>query len=112
MHKARRGSLRSSRATAITITSKRTSRGISDGTKAEVGQDKDINEQVKAVVSQRLTQQNEEQTVSESIGDLIKQLAKECTFRFDEDDDYPLSGPAVVQPDAKAKGAVWRGYYD
>jgi hypothetical protein len=41
-----------------------------------------------------------------------KQLAKVYTFRFDEDDDYPLSGLAVVQPDTKAKGGLWRGYYD
>lgn len=72
----------------------------------------DIKEQIKGVVSQRLKQQSEEQTGSERIGDLIKQLAKESTFRFDEDDDYPLSGLAVVQPDSKAKGGLWRGYYD
>ncbi len=72
----------------------------------------DIKAQVKGVVSQSLKQKSEEQTGSERIGDLIKQLAKEYTFRFDEDDDHPLSGLAVVQPDTKSKGGVWRGYYD
>lgn len=71
-----------------------------------------IKEQVKGRVSQVLKQQGEELTGSERIGDLIKQLTKEYTFRFDEDDDYPLSGLAVVRPDTKAKGGVWLGYYD
>jgi hypothetical protein len=72
----------------------------------------DIKKQAKEVLSQKLKQHSEEQTGSERIGDLIKQLAKEYTFRFDEDDDYPLSGLAVVQPDTKSKGGVWLGYYD
>jgi hypothetical protein len=89
---------------------KKRMQGKQPSVQGEGGQD--IKEQVKGVVSQRLKQQSEEQTGSERIGDLIKQLAKEYTFRFDEDDDYPLSGLAVVQPDATAKGGVWRGYYD
>jgi hypothetical protein len=79
---------------------------------AQSKEGQDIKEQIKGAVSQKLKQQSEEQTGSERIGDLIKQLAKEYTFRFDEDDDYPLSGLAVVQPDTKAKGGLWRGYYD
>ena len=72
----------------------------------------DIKKQAKSVLSQKLKQQSEEQSGSERIGDLIKQLAKEYTFRFDEDDDHPLSGLAVVKPDTKSKGGVWLGYYD
>ena len=72
----------------------------------------DIKKQAKELLSQKLKQQSEGQSGSERIGDLIKQSAKEYTFRFDEDDDYPLSGLAVVKPDTKSKGGVWLGYYD
>ena len=70
-----------------------------------------LKEQAKGVASQLLKQKSEEQTGSERIGDLIKHNAREYKFRFDEDDDYPLSGLAFLQPDA-GRGGVWRGYYD
>lgn len=72
----------------------------------------DIKEQAKGVLSQKLKQKNEEQTGSERMGDLIKQSANEYTFRFDEDDDHPLSGLAVLQPDKTGRGGVWLGHYD
>lgn len=84
--------------------------GKKPAAKGEGGED--INKQVKGVLSQRLKQKSEEQTGSERIGDLTKQLAKEYTFRFDEDDEHPLSGLAVIKPDAKARGGVWLGFYD
>ena len=75
-------------------------------------QGEDIKEQAKSVLSQGLKQQSEQQIGAERIGDLIKLEANEYRFRFDEDDDHPLSGLAVLQPDTKSKGGVWLGYYD
>jgi hypothetical protein len=72
----------------------------------------DIPKQAKSLLSQRLSQKSEEQVGSERIGDLIKQNRNEYTFRFDEDDDYPLSGLAVLQPDTTGRGGVWLGRYD
>ena len=42
---------------------------------------------------------------------MTKSTSSEKTFRFDEDDDYPLSGMVVVQPDSENNG-VWLGRYD
>ncbi len=79
-------------------------------TRGEEGED--VKKQAKNLLSQRLKQESEEQTGSERIGDLIKQTQSEYKFRFDEDDEYPLSGLAVLKPDTKSKGGVWLGRYD
>ena len=71
----------------------------------------ELKRQAKELLSQRLKQKTEEKTGSERIGDLIKQSRREYRFRFDEDDEYPLSGLAVLHPKASG-GGVWLGYYD
>ncbi|MEM7315646.1 MAG: EF-hand domain-containing protein, partial [Planctomycetota bacterium] len=65
-----------------------------------------------SLISQKIKKAKEEDTGGERIGDLTKSRSSEKTFRFDEDDNHPLSGIAVVQPDTKKKNGVWYGRYD
>ncbi len=62
--------------------------------------------------SQRSRNAPNQQTSGDRVGDLSKSTSKEKTLQFDEDDDYPLSGIVVVQPDADRKNGVWLGRYD
>ena len=64
------------------------------------------------LVAQRLQGANEKESGGERIGDLTKSTSAEKTFRFDEDDNHPLSGIAVVEPDTERKNGVWKGRYD
>ena len=80
----------------------------SDGATTET----DVKAQVKNLVSERLKQAESETTGGERVGDLSKSRQNEHTFRFDEDDEYPLSGIVVVKPDTKKQNGVWIGRYD
>lgn len=62
--------------------------------------------------SQRIKQAKEQDTRGERIGDLTKNTRTEMTFRFDEDDAYPISGIVVVQYDSERKNGTWVGRYD
>ncbi|HBE72335.1 MAG TPA: hypothetical protein DDW52_29725 [Planctomycetaceae bacterium] len=66
----------------------------------------------KGLLSQRINSAKEEDTGGERIGDLTKSVSSEKGFRFDEDDNYPLSGIVVVRPDTSNRNGVWFGYYD
>ncbi len=48
----------------------------------------------------------------ERVGDLVIEESNEYTFRFDEDDSYPLSGRASLKPDTTNRGGVMIGNYD
>ena len=75
------------------------------------GSSGDVQSELKGLLSQRINKVKQEDTGGERIGDMTKSKSSEKTFRFDEDDDYPLSGMVVVQPDGKSNG-VWLGRYD
>ena len=67
--------------------------------------------ELEGLLSQRIKKAKEEDTGGERIGDMTKSKSSEKTFQFDEDDEHPLSGMVVVQPDSKSNG-VWIGRYD
>jgi hypothetical protein len=79
-----------------------TKRGSSGGVQGEL----------KGLLSQRISKAKQEGSGGERIGDMTKSKSSEKTFRFDEDDDYPLSGIVVVQPDTEKSNGVWLGKYD
>lgn len=70
--------------------------------------------ELNGLLSQRINgaKEKEQGAGSERIGDLSKKTSTECLFIFDQDDSYPLSGRAELQPDTNNKGGVWFGYYD
>ena len=70
-----------------------------------------IQSELEGLLSQRIRKAGEEDTGGERIGDMTKSKSSEKTFQFDEDDEHPLSGIVVVQPDSKSNG-VWIGRYD
>ena len=68
--------------------------------------------ELKGLLSQRINSAKQQDTGGERIGDLTKDRSSEKTFRFDEDDEYPLSGMVVVTPDTKKSNGTWLGRYD
>ena len=70
-----------------------------------------VQSELEGLLSQRIKNASEEDTGGERIGDMTKSKSSEKTFQFDEDDEHPLSGMVVVQPDSKSNG-VWIGRYD
>ena len=70
-----------------------------------------VQSELEGLLSQRIKKAKEEDTGGERIGDMTKSKSSEKTFRFDEDDEHPLSGIVVVEPDSKSNG-VWLGRYD
>ncbi len=71
-----------------------------------------VPEELKGLLSQRITKAKEEDTGGERIGDLTNNGPTEKKFRFDEDDTHPLSGIVVLQPDTANRNGSWYGYYD
>jgi hypothetical protein len=68
--------------------------------------------ELKGLLSQRITKAKEEDSGGERIGDLTNNGPTEKKFRFDEDDNHPLSGIVVLQPDTANRNGSWYGYYD
>ena len=71
-----------------------------------------VQSELKGLLSQRIAKATEEDTGGERIGDMTKSRSSEKTFRFDEDDNHPLSGMVVVKPDTKQRSGTWLGSYD
>ena len=66
-----------------------------------------------------LDQITESNRGGDRIGDVNYEKSRNSTnatpkvsFRFDTDDEHPLSGEANVKYDTRNGGGVWRGYYD
>lgn len=89
---------------------KKVNRGSSEANRSANG----LQGELKGLLSQRINSEKEKEqgAGSERIGDLSKKTSTECLFIFDQDDSYPLSGRAELQPDTNNKGGVWFGYYD
>ena len=71
----------------------------------------EVRGRLKDIMSKRLNKAEGSSSEGERIGDMSKNGAKEYIFKFDEDDDYPLSGRAELKPDTKNKGGIWFGKY-
>ena len=64
------------------------------------------------LLAQRNQQAERGADSNERIGDLTMSKSSEKMFRFDEDDQYPLSGVVEVKLDTRNGNGVWRGRYD
>lgn len=71
----------------------------------------DVKGQLKGLLSQRMKKVQQKDTGGDRVGDFSKSKSNEYIIRFDEDDDYPLSGRAELKLDTKNKGGVWFGKY-
>ena len=74
-------------------------------------EDADVRGRLKEIMSKRLKNAEGKSSGGERVGDMSKNGAKEYILKFDEDDDYPLSGRAELKPDTKNKGGIWFGKY-
>jgi hypothetical protein len=70
----------------------------------------DVKGQLEGLLSQRMKKAKQKDTGGDRVGDFSKK-SNEYIIRFDEDDDYPLSGRAELRLDQKNKGGVWFGKY-
>lgn len=66
--------------------------------------------QARSLLKRRLDMAEEKDLGGQRIGDFSKK-GKEAIIKFDEDDDYPLSGRVELKRDTKEKGGVWFGKY-
>ena len=71
----------------------------------------ELKTQLKGLLSQKIGKASEQDLGGKRVGNYSKGSSNKNVFRFDEDDDYPLSGYAELKPDTKKKGGVMIGNY-
>ena len=87
-------------------------RGVAQRAAGEKRGQSDVRGQLNGLLSQRINRANQEETGGDRIGDFSKNGSSKYNFQFDEDDEYPLSGKVIVQPDTQSRNGVWSGNYE